>query len=82
MLLLRLVQRDLVLIILHIVLRGNNRLLSPYVVFKGLPVHFHLHVIRSAEVALAGDHECGFNGIKKSIRADILFLLQHFHSDF
>ena len=66
-LLLRLVQRNLVLIILHIVLCGNNRLLCPYVVFKGFAVHFHLHVIGSAEVALAGDHECGFNGVKKSI---------------
>ncbi len=80
--LLRLCCGNLVLVVHHVVLGGNDDLLGPYMVLEGVTVNLDLDVVGSAEIALAGNHQCGFDGIEKSVCADILLFFEHIHCDF
>ena len=64
-------------VVLDIVIRLHDLFLIKTMEISRLPVHFHHHILVSAEVFLAGRLQRILDRRKQNILADLLLLLQH-----
>ena len=64
-------------VVLDIVIRLHDLFLIKAMEISRLPVHFHHHILVSAEVFLAGRLQRILDRRKQNILADLLLLLQH-----
>ena len=75
--LLCILQGDLQAFILHVILCRNNLFLRIAEKIAGIPVDFHLYIIRFAEMLFAGCEQRVFDRFKQSLFADLFLFLQY-----
>ena len=75
--LLCILQSNLQAVILHIILRGNDFLLSIYQKIAGLSINLHMDIVSLSKMVLAGCHQGVLDGFKQGLLADLLLLLQN-----